>query len=213
VTGYEAWYEGEGKGADLAERRAIQRMLSVFTHADRAAPLRALEIGCGTGHFSRWLSGQGWCVTGVDISAPMLAEAMRMGRNGTDRPFFVSANALALPFEDRTHDVAMMITSLEFVPDAVQALREAARVVRRGLVLGVLNRWGPLARQRKRSGLPMWQAAHFYQPFELRSLVQRTIGSRLASVKWLTTLLPGPYEQRLTACPIGDFIAMRVQLR
>jgi hypothetical protein len=106
-----------------------------------------------------------------------------------------------------------MITSLEFVPDAAQALREAARVSQHGLVLGVLNRWGPLARERKASGLPLWQVAHFYSPWELHTLVKRVIGPRVAGTSFVTTLLPGPYARRLTVRPLGAFISMRVQLR
>ena len=34
---------------------------------------RTLEVGCGTGHFTRWFGGQGLQATGLDLSLPMLA--------------------------------------------------------------------------------------------------------------------------------------------
>lgn len=47
---YEAWYETpEGRRADSLEK-AVLRWLLRDVRADRV-----LEIGCGTGHFSRWL--------------------------------------------------------------------------------------------------------------------------------------------------------------
>ena len=38
-------------------------------------PGRALDAGCGTGGDAVWLAGQGWQVTGADISPTALAEA------------------------------------------------------------------------------------------------------------------------------------------
>jgi SAM-dependent methyltransferase len=48
-----------------------------------------------------------------------------------------------LPWEDRAFDVATAVNSLQFAADYVDALREAARVVRPGGVVAVCN-WGPL---------------------------------------------------------------------
>lgn len=58
-------------------------------------------------------------------------------RNGTN---YLLGDTQALPFENKQFDLVALITTLEFVTDPVQALREAMRVVRRGLLLGVLNR-------------------------------------------------------------------------
>jgi SAM-dependent methyltransferase len=199
---YEAWYETEGRIADLAERDLLGYLLADFLGARSA-----LEIGAGTGHFARWLNGMNWHVIGADVSAPMLAEAARRGG-----PSFVRADAGALPFATDMFDIALMITTLEFLPDPVLALREAARVARHGVVLGVLNRWNPLAWQRKRSRLPVWQVAHFYSPSELLSLVRQVLGAQIGLITWRTTPLPRIWPRRHSRLPFGAFIGMRVEL-
>lgn len=202
AAGYEAWYETEGRVADEAERSLLRQLLASWPQA-RAA----VEVGTGTGHFARWLANGGYRIVGVDISAPMLAEAARRG--GVR---LVRADAGALPFATAAFDIALLITTLEFLPQPVLALQEAARVARLGIVLGVLNRWHPLAWQRQHSQLALWQAAHFYSPFELTRLVRQALGDRVAAIAWRTTLLPGLWPRRASRLPLGAFIGMRVTL-
>jgi SAM-dependent methyltransferase len=202
AAGYEAWYESEGRAADRLERDLLGRLLADFPGARSV-----LEIGAGTGHFARWMHAIGRQVIGLDVSEPMLAEAIR--RSG---PQYVRADADTLPFADRVFDVALMVTTLEFLPDPILALREAARVVRGGIVLGVLNRWHSLAWQRRRSGLPLWQVAHFYSPPELTNIVRHALGVRVGAIAWRTTLLPRFWPGRHSRLPFGAFIGMRVKL-
>lgn len=201
VAGYETWYETDGRTADIAERRLIRWLLSGLPQAQSL-----LEAGVGTGHFARWLASEGYRVAGVDLSAPMIAEAARRGG-----VLLVRADAEALPFPDNAFDGVLLITTLEFLPHPERALQEAARVTRHGIVLGVLNRWHPLAWQRKRSGLPVWQIARFYAPVELERLVRQVLHPFNLQITWRTTLLPGLwwYSSRL---PLGAFIGMRVLL-
>src|SRR5690606_16811057 len=106
-----------------------------------------LEIGCGTGHFTRWLAEQGWRTTGLDASQAMLTQTLRF--HGGD---YIRADALHLPFTDRSFDLVAMITTLEFLAVPLRALQEAVRVSRYGIILGVLNRWSLLARSYRASG-------------------------------------------------------------
>jgi ubiquinone/menaquinone biosynthesis C-methylase UbiE len=200
VAGYEAWYETTGRRADHLEKALLKRLLVGFP---RARTL--LEIGCGTGHFTRWFGGRGLQVMGVDLSPPMLAEAIRLGS-----PPCVRGNALALPFLAGAFDLVALITTLEFVPDPVQILAEAIRVARLGLILGVLNRQSLLAWRRKRSGEALWQEAHFFTPAELVRLVQQAAAGKQVKIVWRTTLWPvWPGELPL---PWGGFIGMAVSM-
>jgi SAM-dependent methyltransferase len=201
VRGYEQWYQGRGQAADRLEKRLLARLLS---HYPRATTL--LEVGCGTGHFTRWLAQQGFQAVGLDLSPLMLEEARRL--NGLR---YVQGDALALPFESGFFDVVAMITTLEFVADPQRALSEAVRVARQGLILGVLNRCSLLARRRKAAARSPWDVARFFTPGELARLVQQVAGERFRRPYWRTTLWPSPLGGSLPL-PWGGFVGMRVDL-
>ncbi len=198
VASYEAWYETVGRRADRLEKALLRKLAVGFPHAHTL-----LEVGCGTGHFTRWFSELGLRAVGLDLSPAMLAEARRLGS-----PPCVQGDALALPFPDGAFDLAALITTLEFVVDPFEALREAMRVARSGLILGVLNRHSRLAWQLSRSGRPPWQAARFFTPAELAQMVQRA-AEKQADIVWRTTLWPiWPWELPF---PWGGFIGMGVR--
>jgi SAM-dependent methyltransferase len=194
---YEDWYSGSGRRADVLEKRVLGKLLSGFPQARSA-----LEIGCGTGHFTRWLASNDLEVTGLDISAAMLDEARKL--NGLT---YVEGDALNLPFPDRSFDLTAIITTLEFVPDPALALAEAVRVARQGLILGVLNRTSLLTRRYRASGKPIWRSARFFSPAELAGLVRKAAGPRLRGIRWRTTLWPLPLVTDLPL-PWGGFIGM-----
>jgi SAM-dependent methyltransferase len=97
--------------------------------ADRG---RVLDVGCGTGSLALTLAehraaGQ---VAGIDISAPYIAFAR--SRPGAAGIGFAVGNACRLPYADGRFAAALAHLSLNFVPDAAQAVREVRRVVRPG---------------------------------------------------------------------------------
>lgn len=200
VSSYEAWYETTGRRADCLEKALLKRLQACFPQASTI-----LEVGCGTGHFTRWFAEQGLQATGVDLSRPMLIEAVCLGS-----PPCVRSDALALPFSTGAFDLVALVTTLEFLPEPVQPLAEALRVARQGLVLGVLNRQSLLGRQWKREGGPIWGVARFFAPAELSRLVQRAAAGRLVEIVWRTTLWP--VWSGALPLPWGGFIGMAVML-
>jgi SAM-dependent methyltransferase len=197
---YESWYEGSGSRAAAREEGLLRRLLLPGARS-------ILEVGSGTGHFSRWFRDLGYMIVGLDLSVAMLAEAHR--RNGVG---YILGDAASLPFADRTFDVVALITTLEFVPDARQALTEAGRVARHGLLLGVLNRHSLLTWKYRRSGKPLWKSARFFTVRELTGLVRGTLRERVGSVRWRTALWPWNCDCELPL-PWGAFIGMAVELK
>jgi len=198
---YGQWYAGEGRRADILEKELLAKLLDRFTNAHTI-----LEVGCGTGHFTRWMAKRGLEAVGLDISEPMLSEARRL-----DGPNYLSGDALSLPFADRSYDVTALVTALEFLPDPARALAEAVRVARRGVLLGVLNRWSLLALRYRLSGKAMWRSARFFGPWELAKLARESAGRRTRTIHWRTTLWPIPGVRDLPL-PWGGFIGVAMQL-
>jgi SAM-dependent methyltransferase len=113
--------------------RLLARPFAEF--AQPAGSGRVLDVGCGTGSLALILdepreAGQ---VVGVDIAAPYIAFARaRPGGGGVG---FAVGDACRLPYADGTLAAALAQLSLNFVPDAVQAVKEMRRVVRPGGVV------------------------------------------------------------------------------
>jgi ABC-type multidrug transport system ATPase subunit len=167
--------------------------------------LASLKAGCGTGHFTRWFEELGLQTAGIDLSLPMLAEAIHLG----SLPY-VHSDALALPFSSGAFDLVALITTLEFVADPVQALGEVLRVCRQGLLLGALNRQSLLGWQRKKEGGQLWDATRFFAPAELSHLVRRAAAGRRIEIFRRTTLWP--IWPGALPLPWGGFIGMAVML-
>ena len=94
---------------------------------------RALEVGAGAAQGSRWLLASGAHPVALDISAVMLRRGQALGANtGLDLPL-VQADAAALPFGDRSFDLACSAYGgVPFVADSAAVMREVARVLRPG---------------------------------------------------------------------------------
>lgn len=128
---YEAWYNTpRGRWIGDREFTLLQQLLSPGAGAS------LLDVGCGTGHFSRHFARIGLSVTGIDPDSAALKFAMTQGSDIR----YMQGNALELPFADNSFDYTVAVTSLCFIEDPLPALREMWRVTRHTLALGLLNR-------------------------------------------------------------------------
>jgi ubiquinone/menaquinone biosynthesis C-methylase UbiE len=89
---------------------------------------RILDLGAGTGRFSRFAL-EFARVVAVDISPAMLSEARAKGT-----PNLIRADACALPFCQDAFDATLLVMVLHQVDDYRRALRETARVSRRAVI-------------------------------------------------------------------------------
>lgn len=189
---YDQWYEtAEGAMYDRLEKRAVARRLP------RDGGGRALlDVGCGTGHWARFFAGRGFQVTGIDIAPAMVRRARDKGIPGAS---FAVADAHALPFRSGRFDVAVAITTVEFVRDGEAVVGEMVRCTRRpgGLVLvGALNALAGINRRRKAAGKATYREARFFSPRALKALLGRfgeaqvTAAALVPRAGWLLPLAP-----------------------
>jgi demethylmenaquinone methyltransferase/2-methoxy-6-polyprenyl-1,4-benzoquinol methylase len=96
---------------------------------------RVLDSCCGTGDLAIEAERRGGRVTGLDFSERMLERARR--KSGTIE--WVQGDALALPFEDGEFDAVTVGFGVRNLADLEGGLREAARVLRPGGKIAVLE--------------------------------------------------------------------------
>lgn len=113
---YDAWYETP-RGRWIGDRE--YELLACMLGTRRGETL--LDVGCGTGYFTRRFSvDAGVKATGADRDM----EALAYARDQSPGIAFVQADATRLPFADDAFDCAIAVTSLCFVADERQAVRE-----------------------------------------------------------------------------------------
>src|SRR6185437_2010299 len=104
------------------------------------AGLDVVELGCGTGYVSGWLSRAGARPVGVDISREQLATARAMQTEFGLRFPLLLADAERLPLADSVFDLAVSEYGASLWCDPYRWIAEAARVLRPGGRLVFLRR-------------------------------------------------------------------------
>lgn len=211
VAAYDRWYDSP-RGRWIAE----QEIALILGGLDPQPGESLLDIGCGTGYFTRALARHAdGRVDGIDID-PVAVDYAR--RRGPDRIGYTVADALALPYPDASFDLVMSITALCFVRDELQAVRELVRVARRRFALGLLNRHSLLwMREGRTGGHGGYRGAHWHSVAEARRLLA---GLPVADIQVRTAIhLPGGGQGARIAerfwparAPTGAFILVSGQI-
>jgi len=177
---YDQWFQTPGGCyADRMEQELFLRLV-------RPRPGQSLlEVGCGTGHNLEFFRGLGLRVAGIEPSPAMLKIAAKR-LPGVP---LLQARAENLPFQDGSFDLVALITVLEFLPEPLQALREAERVAAERLYLGVLNKTsflGVIRRIKAKFTESTYRQATFYTIGEVKRLLEEIEGR--PSFRWGSVL-------------------------
>ncbi len=133
---------------DFLERRGIRRALGGKTYHV------ALDLGCGVGRLTDLLAKSAERVLALDASEALLAVARRRGLpHGADA---IRADLRSLPLRDCSVDLVATSNVLIYLvedADLATAAREAARVLRPGGQVLLLEHLAPGARTEKREGI------------------------------------------------------------
>ena len=91
-----------------------------------------IELGCGTGYWSAWLTRRGARVVGLDNSSQQLATARTLQREHALTFPLVHADAEQAPFRDASFDLAISEYGAAIWCDPYGWIPEAARLLRPG---------------------------------------------------------------------------------
>ncbi len=96
---------------------------------------KVIDIACGKGNTALYIAKQYGCnVVGIDVEEYLIEEANRLVRkNGLQHKVtFQVGDAMRLPFEDNSFDVAVSQAMLVLVEDKYRTIQEARRVIIQG---------------------------------------------------------------------------------
>jgi hypothetical protein len=107
------------------------------------------------------------------------------------------------------------ITTFEYYKDPVKVIREAARVARYGIIMGMMNRITPkLIRRRTQQAFgknEFYVTAKFYTPKTLIKIIDEALEGRDYTIEWTATGLPKWFPVQQWDVPIGDFFGLYVK--
>ncbi|MDP4199183.1 MAG: methyltransferase domain-containing protein [Bacteroidota bacterium] len=216
----EAAYNWETHYAsDPRFRRRFLRITHLLDRILPRTPGRALDMGCGTGVFSRELASRGWRVTAVDSSENMIEQARSIPHVGEIE--FSTSTIEAYQAAPSSYEVIVAFSMLEYVEDDEAAIAKlVAMLAPHGiLIVSVPNRVGLLRRleglvfgireiSRDRvfsnRGEYLKHQKRQYSPFELDLMMRQTglrkkraifLNGGITSPAWLLPLA----ERRLVA--------------
>ncbi|MBR8827924.1 MAG: methyltransferase domain-containing protein [Gomphosphaeria aponina SAG 52.96 = DSM 107014] len=137
-------YYGRG-GTDKINRRQAQIDLieELLNWGKITSSKNIIDVGCGIGGSTLYLAEKfNAKVTGITLSPVQAARGkVRAEEKGLgDKVTFEVANALNMPFEDKSFDLVWSLESGEHMPDKIKFLQECYRVLQPGGTL-IMATW------------------------------------------------------------------------
>lgn len=154
---YEQWFE-KNRYAYESELHAVQHFIPLSGEG--------VEIGIGSGKFAAPLGIR----RGIEPSQAMLSLAEERGLIVYD------ARAEDLPFENERFDFALMVTTICFVDDAPQSIREIHRILKPDgtVIIGFVDSESPLGKtyEKHKEKNVFYRDAVFYSTEEVLKLLR-----------------------------------------
>jgi len=182
---YDAWF----KVNSYAYESEVLALRSLLPRSGRG-----LEVGVGTGRFAVPLG----ITVGVEPAHAMASIARQRGIE------VYEASAEELPFDNESFDFVVMMTTICFLRDPIQALQEVRRVLtpRGHIIMGIIDKDSHLgeAYEAKKSESTFYRYAHFYSVTQVIEWLKK-VGYN--TIRTCQTIFKNPEE--MTALePIKD---------
>jgi 2-polyprenyl-3-methyl-5-hydroxy-6-metoxy-1,4-benzoquinol methylase len=175
------------------------RFRAVLAALDPQPGDEILDVGCGSGLYTRVLAERGARVVATEFAPTPLALAKRnVGELGRDVEFRLEdAQALSLPAG--RFDKVLLTEVIEHVPDPARAVAEAARVLRPGGVLAIStpSRFSPLnlayGLKRRIRRYAFNEHLHEFTPTSFRRLLEERF--EVERLEFANYVLPYPADE------------------
>ncbi|MBL1272559.1 MAG: malonyl-ACP O-methyltransferase BioC [Oceanospirillales bacterium] len=157
----------------------------------------ALDLGCGTGWYTRKLAGVGNFVslTGMDLSSGMIEHASASAPNDI---IWTVADAEAIPLPDQSCDLIFSNLMIQWSAAPVQVLRECRRVLRPGGKLVVSTLLGGTLRELDQAWRQADPGQNHINRFESEATLREAVSRELPGAEIETKTLRLPYTSPLT---------------
>jgi len=173
---YDEWFE-VNRFAYESEVRALKMFIPKKS--------KGLEVGVGTGRFA--------VPFGIRVGVkPAKAMADITQKRGIE---VYKAEAEKLPFDDSSFDFVLIVVTICFVQDPIQALREAKGVLKPGgyIIMGVIDKESFLGKlyESKKKESKFYRHANFYS---IRQVLDWLIKLEFEHIKTYQTIFKNPNE-------------------
>jgi ubiquinone/menaquinone biosynthesis C-methylase UbiE len=162
---YDNYYNTDfGIKVDAVEKRIVQK------HLEKIGEREALEIGCGTGHWTMFFSDRGFQITAIDLAEEMLKKAIDKNIPGA---VFTQMDAENLMFGNESVKNIFTIATAEFTDNKQKFFDEAYRVLKRNgyFLIGALNENSPMGKNKSQDHV--FKNAEFFTYDSLKKYLNR----------------------------------------
>ncbi|NOR47556.1 MAG: methyltransferase domain-containing protein [Methanosarcinaceae archaeon] len=195
---YDEWFDAN-RFAYESEIQALKKFVPENS--------KGLEVGVGTGRFAVPLGIR----IGVEPAKAMTDIAQKRGIK------VYEAKAEKLPFDDSSFDFVLIVVTICFVQDPIQALREAKRVLKPGgyIIIGMIDKESFLGKlyESKKKESKFYRHANFYS---IRQVLDWLKNFEFEHIKTCQTIFKNP--KKITAVePVkeghgeGGFVVITAQ--
>jgi SAM-dependent methyltransferase len=161
----QAWINSMGERGDWGREHVLDPVMLGRVALGRFE--RALDVGCGEGHFCRMLRAAGVTATGIDPTQQLVDTARQRDPSGDYR----FGRAEQLEFETASFDLVVSYVTLVDIAGFRAAIREMARVLKPGGSLLIANVTGFVSACAERGWVKDAEGRHLHYPVD-RYLVE-----------------------------------------
>jgi SAM-dependent methyltransferase len=193
-----------------ASNSEFERSSKIFTRwlVPEGAPLRILDVGCGTGLNAQHLAAKGHTVVGIDLS-PVAIEKFR--QKGFDGSVCDLERDGAAPFSDGSFDLAFASEVIEHIGDTETFLTEIKRLLRPEGVLLLSTPNSAFWPYRILSVLGR-TPSEYQHPGHVRFFSKRHLANAIRSAGFLVERISARHIYCVCGAGIGDAFAPALKL-